>query len=55
MITPESSEHTARRLEHPNLEEEEMDFKRNLMKMIKTLKQEVKTPLKKWERTQAKS
>ena len=50
MITAESSEHATGRLEHPNPEEvEEMDFKRNLMKMMETLKQEVKNSLKEME------
>ena len=47
IITPESSEHTTGRLEYPNPEEvEEIDFKRNIMKVIESLKQDVKNSLK---------
>ena len=46
MITPESSEHTTGRFEHPNPEVEEIDFKRNIMKVIQSLKQDVKSSLK---------
>ena len=47
MITPESSEQATGRLEHPNPEEvEEIYFKCNIMKVIETLKQEVKNSLK---------
>ena len=50
MTTPESSDSSTRRLEHPNPEEvEEIDFKCNLMKMMETLKQEVKNSLKEME------
>ena len=43
MTTPESRDHATRRIEHPSPEEiEEIDFKRNYMKMIEKLKQEVK-------------
>ena len=41
MITPESSEHATGRLEHPKTEEVEVYFNHNLMKMRKTLQQEV--------------
>ena len=43
MITPEPSEHTTGRLEHPNSEEVE---KIDIMKAIKFLKQQVKNSLK---------
>ena len=47
MVTPESSEHATWSFEHPNPEEvEEFDFKHNLMKIMETLKQEVKIFLK---------
>ena len=47
IITPESSEHTTGRLEYPNPEEvEEIDFKHNIMKVIESLKQDVKNSLK---------
>ena len=50
MITPESNEHTTGRLEHTNPEEvEEINFKRNLVKMMETLQQEVKNSLKEME------
>ena len=46
-ITPECRDHATRRLEHPIPEEvEEIDFKRNIMKVIKYLKQDVKNSLK---------
>ena len=41
MITPESNKHTTGRLEQPNTEVEEIDFKCN-MKVIETIKQHVK-------------
>ena len=47
MITPESSEHTTVKLEHSNTEEvEEIDFKHNIMKVVESLKQDVKNSLK---------
>ena len=47
MVTPESSEHATGRHEHPNPEEvEEIDFKRNIMKVRETFKQDVKNSLK---------
>ena len=50
MITPESREHTTGRLEHPNPEEvEEIDFKHNILKMIETLKQDMKNSFKETE------
>ena len=56
MITPEPSDLTTEGLEHPKTEEvEEIGFKGNLMKMIEAIKQEVRTPLKKWKRRQTKS
>ena len=42
MITPEPSEHTTGRLEHPNQEIEKID----IMKVIESLKQDVKNSLK---------
>ena len=43
MTSPESRNHATSRIEHPTPEEiEEIDFKRNYMKMIEELKQEVK-------------
>ena len=42
MITPESREHTTGWCEHPNPEEvEEIDIKRNIMKVIESHKQDV--------------
>ena len=39
MIIPESSEHVTGRVEHPNPEQvEEIDFKRNIMKVLETIK-----------------
>ena len=56
LITPESSEHTSGRLEHPNPEDvQEIDFKRNIMKMIESLKQDVKNYLKEMEEKNTKS
>ncbi|KAK7815479.1 hypothetical protein U0070_005591 [Myodes glareolus] len=50
MITPESSEHARGRLEHPNPEEvEEIDFKCNVMKVLETIKQDVKNSFKEME------
>ena len=47
MLTPEYSKHAPARLEHPNPEKvEEINFKRNIMKVIETLKQDVKNSLK---------
>ena len=52
MTTPESSDHATRRLEHPIPEEvEEIDFKRNIMKIIEDLKQDVKNCFKEMEKT----
>ena len=43
MTSPESRDHETRRIEHPTPEEiEEIDSKRNYMKIIEELKQEVK-------------
>ena len=47
MVTPESREHTTGRLEHHNPEKvEDINFKRNIMKEIETIKQDVKNSLK---------
>ena len=47
MTTPESSKHETGRLEHPNPEEvEEINFKYNTMKVIETLKPDVRNSLK---------
>ena len=55
MITAESSEHTTGRLEHPiPVEVEEIDFKRNITKIIEDLKQEVKNCYKEMEKTNKK-
>ena len=51
MITPESSEHTIERLKHPNLEEVE---KIDIMKVIETLKQDVKNSLKEMDEKKSK-
>ena len=46
-ITPQSSEHTTGRFEHPNPEEvEEIDFRHNIMKMVETIKQDVNNSFK---------
>ena len=50
-LTPESSEHTTGRLEHPHPEEVE---KIDIVKVIQSLKQDVKIPLKKWRKRQKK-
>ena len=43
MTTPDSSDHSTRRFEHPSPEEiEEINFKWNYKKMIEELKQVVK-------------
>ena len=55
MTTPESRDHATRRLEHVFAEEvEEIDFKRNIMKIIEDLKQDVKNCFKKTETTNEK-
>ena len=47
MTSPESRDPKTRRTEHPTPEEiEEIDFKRNYMKIIEDLKQEVKNSLR---------
>ena len=48
MVTPESSDHTTGRLDHPNSEEteEENAFKCNGMKMMETFEEEMKNSLK---------
>ena len=47
MITAESSERTIGRFEHPNpVEVEEIDFKRNIMKVLENIKQDVKNSFK---------
>ena len=40
MITPETRDHTKRRLEHAISEVEEIDFKHNIMEIIEDLKQD---------------
>ena len=54
MVTPEPSRHTTGRLDHPNPEVEENDFKCNFMKMMENFKEEVKYSLNKWKRRQTK-
>ena len=50
MVPPEPSGHTTGRLDHPTPEDiEKNDFKHYLMKMMKTLKEEVKNSLKETE------
>ena len=49
MVTPEPSGHTTGRLDHPNPEVEENNFKCNFMKMMKTFKEEAKNSLKEME------
>ena len=52
MTTPDSRDHSTRRLEHPIPKEvEEIDFKQNIMKIIEDLKQEVKNCYKEMEKT----
>lgn len=45
IVTQESSGYTTGRLDHPNPEEKENDFKCNFMKMMETFKEEVKISL----------
>ena len=55
MTSPESRDHATRRSEHPAPEEiEEIHFKRNYMKIIEELKQEVKNCHKEMEITNKK-
>ena len=50
MTSPESRDHETRKIEHPTPEEiEEIDSKRNYMKIIEELKQEVKICRKEME------
>ena len=54
-ITSGSSEQTKGRLEHPNPEDvEEIDFKHSIMKVIESLKQEVKNSLKEMDEKNSK-
>ena len=55
MVTPEPSSHTTGRLDHPNTEVEENNFKCNFMKMMETFKQEVKNSFKEMEEKTNKS
>ena len=55
MTSPESRDYETRRIEHPTPEEiEEIDSKRNYMKIIEELKQEVKICHKEMEITNKK-
>ena len=49
MVTPESRSHSTGRLDHPNPEKVEDDFKCNLMKMMETFKEKMKNSLKEME------
>ena len=51
MVTPEPCGNQTERLDHPNPEDEENNFKRIFMNMIETFKEEVKNSLKEIEKT----